>query len=293
MFWTRKRAEPFEPWPTPDWKNDGLEKSLEYVRVYAERQIHRELDWYRRHIGSTRLFSRWFRAVAIVFTSIGGLVPVLKSAGAFDLLVNRWPSLKGATFDLGELGYVFLAVAGSVAFFDRFFGFSTAWMRYVSAMTAIERVLELFRHEWVALSRPRVGVAPEEGAGRLLETAKRFVLKAKELSERETEAWIGEFRTNLAQFEKDLRAQVESARPGAIDVKIKDGVRAKDGVDVRLDQLLAEHTTGTTASVAQVTPGLHKVSATATVLGKTYSASQIVSVTAAEVTLVELELGIA
>jgi hypothetical protein len=264
---------------------------LEQVRIYAEKQIESEIDWYRRNVRGTRFCSRSFRAVAIIFTTMGGLVPVLKSTGAFDLLAVRWTWLEAGNFDVGQLGYVFLAIAGGVAFFDRFFGFSTAWMRYIAAMCALERVREMFRLEWVSISRPRVG-AVDDTAGRLLDVAKRLVLKAKELSERETEAWIQEFRMNLAQLEKDLRAQVEASRPGAIDIKVKDGSHASAGIDVRLDQFVVEHVSGATASIAQVTPGHHKVSVSTELSGRTYLASQIVNVAPGEVATVELELGI-
>jgi hypothetical protein len=287
MFW--KEPPPFAPWGAPDWAKATAEACVEQTRQYVERQLHFEIDWYRRNIGWRRRFSQAFRALAIVLTTLGGLVPVLHSAGVLALLE---PEPAPAGLELGQLGYVLLAMAGGFALFDRFFGFSTAWMRYVAAMCALERVRELFRLEWVALSRPRAGMTVDEAHGRLLELAKRSLLKAKELTERETEAWITEFKANLAQLEKDLRAQVEAGRPGAIDVKVKDGDKASDGFELRLDQLLVEHVTGSTASIASVPPGLHKVSAAAALAGKTYLASQIVNVVPAEIVAVELELRI-
>jgi hypothetical protein len=288
MLW-RKAAPPFKPWPAPNWTTSTAEECLEQVRQYVEQQLDGEIGWYKRTVEGTRLFSRGLRALAIVFTTLGGLVPVLKAAGLLQLIT---PAVKDAAFDASQLGYVFLGVAGGFAFFDRFFGFSTAWMRYVAAMCALERLRQSFRLEWVALARPRPGLPSEDAHGRLLEVAKRSLLKAKELTEQETDAWITEFKSNLAQSEKDLRAQLEAARPGAIDIKVKDGSKAVAGFDLRLDQLLVEHVTGASASVGNVAPGLHKVSATASVAGKTYLASQMVNVVATEIAPVELELGI-
>lgn len=280
------KAVEFEPWPAPNWASTPAEACLEQVRDYVERQLQGEIGWYRRNVKGTRRASRALRALAIVFTTLGGIVPMLDSAGLFRLLAR--PETSGVEF--GKLGYILLAAAGGVALFDRFFGFSTAWMRYVAAMCALERVRELFRLEWVALSRPKAGAVPEDAQGRLLELAKRSLIKAKELTERETEAWITEFKTNLAQLEKDLRSQVEAARPGAIDVRVKDGDKARHGFELRLDQLVVEHVTGSTASIANVTPGLHKVSVCANVDGITYLASQMVNVAPAEVLPIEFEL---
>ncbi len=56
--------------------------------------------------------------------------------------------------------------------------------------------------------------------------------------------------------------------------------------------MLVDHATGSAASAAPVAPGLHKVTVTATVAQKQYTASQMVNVLPAEIAPVELELGI-
>jgi conflict system pore-forming effector with SLATT domain len=287
-----KRAKsPFVPWQTPDWGTRSAEECVEIVRQYVEALLEDEISWYKANTEGTRLFSRGFRVLAILFTVLGGLVPVLKSAGVFE--TGRTWSAAGVSFDPSQLGYVFLALAGGVALFDRFFGFSTAWMRFVETQIALQRLREQFRLEWVLGSQRAPGVSLDAAQARLLELAKRTALKAKELTVRETEAWITEFKTNLATFEKDLRAQLESARPGAIDVRLKDGTRVAGGFELKLDQLVVERrVTGGTASIGNVPPGLHKVSATASLDGNDYLSSQTVSVAPGEISSVELDLGL-
>lgn len=61
--------------------------------------------------------------------------------------------------------------------------------------------------------------------------ARAAILEVKEHSEKETQAWILEFQTNLAQFEKDLKAQIEAGRAGGIDVDAADGNKADSTVE--------------------------------------------------------------
>jgi hypothetical protein len=249
-----------------------------------------ELGWYQGAIKPARRYSQLLRACAIVFTALGGLVPVLSS---LDLLKPIASALfLPASTRVDQLGYLFLALAGSFALFDRFFGFSTGWMRYVTTMLAVERRREAFRLEWALLGR-RLGNPPDTNvAGRMLDVCKRAIQDVKELTERETEAWVGEFKSSLAQFEKDLRSQLDATRVGGVDVKVSDGERAIDGFELALDQMVVERVTGSSGSIAGIVPGLHKVAVSAALAGKRYHASQVVSVPPGGVVSIELTLNL-
>lgn len=278
-------------WTTPDWKDGTLEDNLELIRSYVESLLAKDIGWYRARIRSVRSWSRRLRVVAILLTSLGGLVPLLEAAGIFSSAVM--PNAEsGSGFRPGQIGYVLLGVAGSVALFDRFFGYSTAWMRYIATMLALERLRESFRLEWALASRRLASGGRNDAVNKLLQLASRTILAAKEHSEKETEAWIAEFEANLSRLEQDLRAKAEANQPGAVDVRVNDASAAPDGFDLWIDGMKVDHSTASTASIAPVTPGMHKVTVTATVDQKDYAASRMVDVTAGSVQELEVVLGV-
>jgi hypothetical protein len=193
---------------------------------------------------------------------------------------------------------VLLGIAGGFVLLDRYFGYSTGWMRYVLAMQAIEKAREQFRMEWTALLRLLSGTArgtPEQSEliDRMIQRTRAVVIEVKERSEQETQAWIAEFQTNLAQFEKDLKSQLEANRPGGIDVEVTDGRKADTPVEILLDGMTADRFVGTAGSIGFVAPGMHRVTARAQKAGRDYSASVMINVGGGQICQAKLTLGIA
>lgn len=285
-------------WPAPQWSKKPVAECLEEVRVYVEEQLGNELRWYAKSIRKVRRYSRGLRALALGLTGIGGLIPIVDGMNVVKTLIA---DPRFAALPLGQAGYLFLALAGSIALLDKFFGFSSAWMRYVTTLIVLEKQRDTFRVEWVALSRRLSAETGTESrglpndtdlAGRLLELAKTALAQMKAETVRETSAWVSEFQNNLAQSEKDLNAQREAARPGAIDVRILDGGLAQQGIHIYLDQMRVETVTGTFASVGNVAPGLHKITVTTRIDQRSFSASQMTEVTASSISRVEVSLGL-
>lgn len=290
LVWPWQRGSADERWQAPDWSQD-IAGSLSGLHDYAERQAQREIDWYRRNIARARRNSRWLRLWAIVFTALGGLVPMLTAMALLEPLA-RWLNLPSGV-QLDQLGYLFLAIAGSFALVDRFFGCSTAWMRYVSTMISQEKLREQYRLDWARLERQLRIESNSEHVEALIALSRDFLVQMKEHTERETQAWISEFQANLSQLERDLRAQMEASRPGAVDVRIADGNLATEPIQIAIDQLVVESVTSSSGSIGSVAPGLHKVSASTRRGSATFIASQIVTVQPAAVVRVELSLGLA
>ena len=78
-------------------------------------------------------------------------------------------------------------------------------------------------------------------------------MAARTLVEKETQAWVMEFQTNLSQLEKEAKAAIDSARaavetaqketrttadstrPGAIDLTVENVLDTDKGYDVAID----------------------------------------------------------
>jgi hypothetical protein len=272
----------------PLWTQD-IESSLTMLRDYAEARAESEIGWYRAKVVRQRTWSRWLRGSALVLSMLGGLVPVLSS-------MQLMKAFGAERFEpqFGQLGYALLALAAGFALFDRFFGFSTAWMRYTTTMLELERRRELFRLTWVGLGLGQDLASPTavDIPQRAVKLVKDFIVSLKEATERETRAWVIEFQSNIAQLEKDLRSQSEQRHAGAIDVRVADGSKAREGIELLLDQMAVERITGSAGSIGSVTPGLHKVTARAVLDGRSFAASQVVDVYPGAVSQVELTLGV-
>jgi len=284
-------ADVFTP---PDWSGD-VTTHLENLRVYAERKIHDELSWYYRKKKGRSDTSQRIRFAALMYSGLGGLVPLL--IAVFGSRPQwRWLNMFEAV-RFGQLGYLFLAIATGLFLLDKYFGYSTGWMRYIVAMQAIEKAREAFRLDWTALCRtlsaaPGGATKPEEVVDRMIQRVRSVILEVKEHSEKETQAWILEFQTNLSQFEKDLKAQLEATRPGGIDVEVTDGAGADTPVELLLDGMVADRFKGNAGSIGYVAPGLHRVTARAQKANRDYMASALVTVGGGQICKVKLTLGV-
>jgi hypothetical protein len=283
-----------DPFMPPDWSGD-VAPHLDSLRVYAEAKINNELSWYYRKKKNRSSTSQFLRFSAVMLTVLGGLVPLLISIFGSK---PQWTWLAGlGDIRFGQLGYFFLAMAGGLVLLDKYFGYSTGWMRYIVAMQAIEKAREAFRLDWTTLSRKLVLVqsgTPEhaDATDRMIQRVRSVILEVKDHSEKETQAWILEFQTNLAQFEKDLKSQMEAGRPGGIDVEVTDGNKADTPIEISLDGMIADLFSGTAGSIGYVAPGLHRVTARAQKANRDYSASTLVNVGGRQICQVKIALGL-
>jgi hypothetical protein len=161
------------------------------------------IDWYLNEKKSKSNWSRGLRVAAILLGAAGALIPLLNLANN-QVLDIRW-------------GYVALGLAAAAVALDRFFGFSSGWMRYLITSFRLQRLLADFQLEWAARTARLEGSTPEAEQVTELLTLLRKVLSAiLEEVERETISWAEEFQSNVGGIDRNLQlASVEAgpARP--------------------------------------------------------------------------------
>ena len=190
------------------WNRPDVDSSLAVLRRYVESEAQRQIDWYFRKIKAKSQASTALRFASIVLFVVGGLVPILKSTLTAE-------ALKKIPFDFGQTGYLLIAIAAGCLALDRFFGYSTGWIRYITTALAIENSLEEFRMEWTRRSAKLQGEAPNETElDQLLLTCATFSLAIRSQVEHETKAWVVEFQSNLAQLQEDLHAKAAEIKAG-------------------------------------------------------------------------------
>ena len=254
---------------------DEVQKSLGVLFQNVERHASSSIDWYRKKKTRKARLSSTLRLFAIVWTTLGGLTPILGSIGV------RQITIPGASVpvELGNLGYLFLGFAAACIGLDKYFGFSSGWMRYITTMMTLERRLSEFRYDWaMMLAKLGKNIPTTDQIQLMIQRLKDFLTSVDTLVEQETQAWISEFKTNLAEVEKDAKAHGETSRPGAIDISLTNGLRTENGFTVAIDGMEVRRVHGTKYQIVYVPPGAHNISVAGVIAGKQVEASEIVNV---------------
>jgi hypothetical protein len=227
--------------------------------------------------------SRTLRGFAIIFTIAGGLMPIIAALGWTNI-----PMPDGT--QVGQVGYLLLGLAAACIGFDKFFGFSSGWMRYLGTKMTIERALSEFRLDWAMMvAKLRENPPTTDQVQLMIQRVKEFLLAVNNHVEQETQAWVSEFKTNLAEIEKSAKEQGESTRPGAIDITVTNGLVAEGGFTVLLDGMdIKSRIRGTNYQISYVPPGPHKVAVTGIIKAEPLEVSELVNVGPGEIAKVTL-----
>jgi hypothetical protein len=239
------------------WATSDALKSLDAVRVFTEYQANDAIDWYYRRKRPKQIGSQSMRFCAIVLASVGGLVPIIVALPHVNpaWMLEKW-------------GYVALGVAAACLGLDKFFGFSTGWVRYISAAQDIQKQLYAFQIDWARAMSKLGGNAPTplEVDG-FLQIAKDFSNRVMSEVEQETQQWIVEFQSSLAELQKTSGAQLDAARPGSLTVNVANASLADPPVTVNVDGTDYGILSGNSWTVRQIPPGPHVVTIRGTKAG--------------------------
>ena len=185
------------PFPRPSWETDRATGSLVALYDWATAHTLTAVGWYLAKKSGKARASRWLRLAAILLVTAGGGFPVLVTT------FGRDDSMLG-------VGYILLAAAAGCVAVDRFFGISTAWMRYLTTELALQRELQRFHLEWATLSATCGPRLDQDEIAAHLALLTKFVDRVSAEMAAETKAWVDEFRGSLTELSNHA-----TARPSA------------------------------------------------------------------------------
>jgi len=271
----------FRGLPVLDWTAEQARSSADQVAAMALEYATTSVEWYLGRKGGKRLGARIARLSAILFVLAAGLVP---------LFGQIW-STNGKP-DINPLwSAIALVLAAGAVGIDRFFGFSAAYIRYLTAGMKLQRVVQDFNLEWQMRRAALTGADPTPAQVQdALDGCRKFLSSVDEVIQAETEGWVQEFTTALAEIDKSTRAQSETARGGAIDLVIVNGDKCQDGWQLVVDGGNPDRRTGKTAAVRGLLAGTHLVSVSGKIDNVSKLAEKNVVVTSGSVVQVELTL---
>ena len=163
--------------------------------------------------------SRFLRFLAIVGGVLGALAPIISA------MVPRGEDAL-LQLQITQAGYLAVGIAAGALALDRFSGGSTGWIRYMTAMTMIERLRLEFTLDWAKM---RWASSPPQAADILtaLECVSVFRKALLQVVEDETKAWATEFQSQMSNLDK----YVQDARTAA-EASLKDAENQRAGLQV-------------------------------------------------------------
>jgi SMODS and SLOG-associating 2TM effector domain 2 len=223
------------------------------------------LGWYEAHQRRNRNRARAIRATAIALGALTAMIPVLIS-----VLPDGFAFHGVRPQQLGALATLFGLAAGALVAFDRLFGFSSAWVRYITTYQQLQTVIEKFQLAWC---REQLRAA---NALALLDLLAAFSTAANDLVRNETAAWATEFTKSISDLDRHIesqRAAGQAARPrtGALKLAVSDVTKLDGGkymVYVGQDAAGKEYVNSDAAVFDALDEGITPVRVTATLGGK-------------------------
>ena len=206
----QKDVEPVKSFTEEE--SQDLGGSLQGLRERAEEHARKTINWYLEARRPKKRCARYTRAGAVTFVGIAGIIPVLSQMDGLSWL--------NPAFSTIALGIATLMVA-----YDRFFGCSSAWMRYIATEHEIRQALHQFQYDIEGFRLQWSSGQPNpEQTKAYLDRARAFILKVDGLIIAETNLWLAEFRDVLETIDTAIRerktrvpeaAEGEAAGPAA------------------------------------------------------------------------------
>lgn len=181
-----------------DWGPEHARQSLEIIYQHVVDAASQAINWYLVARRPKRRWAQLLRVGSIIMVAVAGILPVLSQIfgkGSSVVIQPAWAA-------------VALAIAVALVALDRFFGFSSAWARYMATGQAISAALNQFRLDWQKTSTQLpANVLAQENINHLIDLAQKLIIKTDDLIRAETLQWVKEFRETLTEIERSASNQ--------------------------------------------------------------------------------------
>jgi hypothetical protein len=263
------------------WEAGKIVSSLEALFERITKEAESAINWYLRAKRPKQRWAMFLRVGSIAFGTIAGVIPILAQIFTKDgqpMIQPAWAS-------------VALGMAAAFVLLDRFFGFSSAWMRYIATELNIRQLTQEFQLDWESDKAAWLGSEPTPDQLRsTLARFKAFVTQVNTIVRQETDAWIQEFQSTLKQIDEAAKAKAAVSELGAINITVANGDSCDDGWSLSIDQGNLTNQRGKTAGVRDLVPGIHTIKVEGRIGGNPKQAEAAISVTAGGTAAAQLTL---
>lgn len=264
------------------WDTENLKESLDKLYQFTLQKGESSEAWYWKNSRYKRGWAQFLRVFAILVTALGGIIPIITqiivTADGKPIFSPAWAS-------------VVLALGATALGLDRFFGFSTGWIRFITTALNIQAWIAEFKYEWELARVGWKGTMPTyEQAEAMISKCSAFSLKISNAVQEETHSWVEEFQATLKTLDQDLKNQASTLQPGALVLNIKNGEQCEDGWTTQIDARSPEQHYGQSGVLSDLYPGLYQVKVSGKIDNKPVHAETAVRVNAGEIATVEITL---
>jgi hypothetical protein len=180
------------------WQPDSRSESLHVVYCRAVEQVRASAAWYDSRRSSKRRWAMCLRVGAIALGSVAAVLPLFS-----QIFLDR-----GKPIIQPVWASVALVLAAALVALDRYFGFSSAWMRFMMSELSLNSLISDFELVWHGERAAWLdGVPDDQQVQRALSGVREFVDSAASLVRDETSSWIKAFQAELKELDDSMRAR--------------------------------------------------------------------------------------
>jgi SMODS and SLOG-associating 2TM effector domain 2 len=283
-----EHLQSFITFPNAEWAPDTDAASVSAIMSFSESIGTNAEAWYFGRVKVKKFGGRILRVGAIMLTTLGGLLPMISEMARaakerHEMMVFTFSPVWAS---------VFIALAGALLLLDRFWGFTSAWVRYLTTGQKISEALATFRFDIQDCRRGWSGGRPSsEQIGYALQRCREFVGLINAIVREETNAWASEFQGTLSKIDEAMKNAPSVTAHGALDLKVANGDAVSEWV-VQIGGGAPQKRSGKEIAFGGLSPGLITVRITAVDnAGKPLAIERSVLIKSGEATNLSVTLG--
>ncbi|KQC00836.1 hypothetical protein AQF98_09155 [Pedobacter sp. Hv1] len=183
--------------------------------------IDNKIEWYYAYGKEKGYWARKLRSIAICLFIISTLMPLI---AYFFIETDENKDVQLTTFLY--LGYLAAGIGGGLLLFDKYYGFTNSWVRFVMTRMDLTNMRNTFVQRWQSNLLTNTPLTPITFAY-MIDSLIVFQNGFNELVRTETEAWSKEFQQGLAELMSALKTQSDTIK-SEIDRKRQVEIRQQE-----------------------------------------------------------------
>jgi hypothetical protein len=281
--------------------SDDAPRGLQDIYDALVQKAETAMKWYETRQQAKKRAARYVRSAAILLGALTAVIPSI--IAMLPDRISLWNITDFPVVRLNPIATITGVAAATAILFDRFYGFSSSWGRFVTTYQEIQRNLDEFRIGWrKQILKLNSNIPPtDEQVVAVYDFLGAFLNSVNDSIRNETQGWLTEFKVAVDDIDKTVETQKSGAiaaaaaapamAKGAIAVVVN-GVDSLEGSQwtLQLDNRREDTKIGqSTASIPLLDPGIYRVRIGGKREGKPVAAEYAVRVTPGEVVSLKVE----
>lgn len=247
---TEDKKETFDEFKDFDWSDENQEPSLNKLFDIVIANAAETSGWYSDKARKNRLWAMWLRSIAIVASTLGAGIPLVSK------LFGDQYSPSGVPV---ELAAIVLSCGVAAILLDKFYGFSSSWIRFITTHLKIKRKIQTILFEWQLLRLNLAGKAFEKAdLETLFSLCYRFHSEISDIVKEETQAWKQQFEHSLALIDERLNMKFKDLKEGTLVLTVSNGSECEEGWTANINGVVSKFS-GAIGKVENLRAGSHKL----------------------------------